>query len=331
MEEGACPYHFMGRTKEDLRGFSPSLVRDLRRLLDEENIDLVHCHRHKAALYGTLAVRSGSGKIPVVVTVHGLKRSRTLLRRLTNRYLLSRVTKVVAVSRAVREDVLRANPFPAPGKVEVIYNGIDISRYPLRSRRGGRRDGFLFGSVGRLTPTKGYDLLLAAFAALSIKDARLVIAGEGPMRERLEGEARRLGLAGRVTFAGFKEDVRSFLMDLDFFVLPSRAEGLSLALLEAMATGVPVIATETGGIPEVLHDPAVGCLVPEGSVDALRRAMAGVTAWTPERYGAMVAAARKRIEDAFSIESMTRKMEHLYQDILSPRRGKREGMVSSSS
>jgi len=317
--EEVCPVHFMGRTHRELRRFSFSLVRRLGALIDREGIDLVHCHRHKGALYGTLAARRSRRDIPVVITVHGMGRTRTFLRRLTNRLLFPRITRILAVSKAVRKDILQSNPRLDPAKVRVIYNGIDTSRFPLRRNNSRRMDRSVFGTVGRLVPTKGYDLLLRAFAELLLRfpGVTLKIAGAGPLKGCLEEEARRLGIEGKVHFVGFRSDVAVFLEELDFFVLPSRAEGLPLALLEAMAVGVPVIASDAGGIPEVLSDPVFGWTVPAGAVKLLGRAMAKAAASSPDERQRRAWSARKRIEEAFSLDRMVRDIEQIYGECLS--------------
>jgi len=309
----------MGRTHRELRRFSFSLVRRLGALIDREGIDLVHCHRHKGALYGTLAARRSRRDIPVVITVHGMGRTRTFLRRLTNRLLFPRITRILAVSKAVRKDILQSNPRLDPAKVRVIYNGIDTSRFPLRRNNSRRMDRSVFGTVGRLVPTKGYDLLLRAFAELLLRfpGVTLKIAGAGPLKGCLEEEARRLGIEGKVHFVGFRSDVAVFLEELDFFVLPSRAEGLPLALLEAMAVGVPVIASDAGGIPEVLSDPVFGWTVPAGAVKLLGRAMAKAAASSPDERQRRAWSARKRIEEAFSLDRMVRDIEQIYGECLS--------------
>ncbi len=323
--EEICPVHFMGRTSRELHRFSPSLVRDLGRLIEEEEIDLVHCHRHKGALYGLLAARRGHRRIPVVITVHGMGRTRTFLRRLTNRFLFPRITRIMAVSHAVREDLIRTNPGLDSEKVSVVHNGIDTSQFPLRVRNAHSMDRPVFGTVGRLVPTKGQDLLLRAFAGVltSLPEATLRIAGTGPLEESLKAEARSLEIEGRVHFEGFRDDIDLFLGGCDFFVLPSRAEGLPLALLEAMAAGVPVIASDAGGIPEVINDPSFGLLVPTGSVESLEQSMVEAAAFSPERYQTMVTAARKRVDEAFSLDRMARDVEQIYGECLSCNRFKK--------
>ncbi len=319
VKEDLCPVHSMGRSHQELRRFSFSLIRRLGALIDEERVDLIHCHRHKAALYGTLAARRSRRKIPVVVTVHGMRRTRTFLRRLTNRFLFPRIAAVLAVSEAVRKDLLRTNPGLDPAKVSVVRNGIDLSQFPLRRRKMRGESGPVFGTVGRLAPTKGYDLLLQAMASLlpRFPKAEFRLAGAGPLEGPLKEEASRLGIRDRVIFAGFVKEVPSFLKDLDFFILPSRAEGLPLALLEAMAVGVPVIASSAGGIPEVLNDPGCGLLFPVGSVESLEQTMVKAAEFSQGEYQERVTAARKRVEDVFSLERMVRELEGIYADVLS--------------
>jgi glycosyltransferase involved in cell wall biosynthesis len=171
----------------------------------------------------------------------------------------------------------------------------------------------VIGTVGRLEPRTGTDTLLAAVAALRAErpDVALVVVGEGPLRAELEARARELGIASAVRFLGDRTDVDEVLAALDAFVLPSRTEGMSNALLEAMAMGLPVIATAVGGTPEVIADGRSGRLVPADEPERMAAAIARVLA---DVVGArrLGIAARAVVEERYGARSMVRRLEAVY-------------------
>jgi glycosyltransferase involved in cell wall biosynthesis len=196
----------------------------------------------------------------------------------------------------------------------VVCNGIDLAPFFAVSPAGGAA-GTVFGAVGRLDRQKGFDVLVRAFARLAREDdaVRLRIAGVGPERGRLSALAAREGVAGRVELAGFVEDVPAFLASLDVFVNPSRWEGFGLTLLEALAAGLPCIASRVDSLPEVGGD-FVTWTAPddaEGLCAAMRRASSAP--------GPPVAAGRQRAYvGRFSQESMAERYLALYRDLTGP-------------
>ena len=264
------------------------------------------------------------------------------------------VDRFTAVSSAVRNLAVARSRIPA-GRIEVIPNGVeipgpgdDITDGPgagdiftawRRERRARARrhlatligpvadDLVLAGTVGRLHPVKGHAVLLEALALLAgTAEAggawtsgrwATVIVGEGIERRALEARAARAPLAGHVRLVGERTDVREMLPAFDLFVLPSQTEGMSNALLEAMAEGIPCIATDTGGNPEVVEHDASGLLVQRGQPAALAAAI-GALAGDPARAGALGRAGRERVRGRFSRAAMLRTYENLYRDLLAP-------------
>lgn len=211
----------------------------------------------------------------------GLWWHRLMLATRLRAYLTKRV---LAVSDAVRS-VLLSYGYPS-GKIEIAYHGVDVSRFsPSEANRGGWRakhgvpaDAVVLASTARLAREKGIDRLLRAFDALSKEheDLRLVIAGDGPLREELETLVASLAHGDRVRFVGLVEDVPELLQGSDIFVLPSDREGLSVSLTEAMSTGLLCIASAVSGSGEVIRDGETGFLVrpsDEGVREGLRRAL----------------------------------------------------------
>jgi glycosyltransferase involved in cell wall biosynthesis len=219
--------------------------------------------------------------------------------------------KVVCVSDAVRNQLIKIHHFP-PRKLITVRNGIDIQRFRRdsgarenwRKRLGIPASALLFGAVGRFHRMKGYDALFSSFqnllTVLPNRDVRLVLVGEGPEENDLRALAERIVPHGRIFFCPFCERPWEPLSAIDVFVMPSRNEGLPLALAEAMASGCCPIATDVGGIPEVINGPELGWLVPAGDVDAFTNAMRAAALRTPEQLAEMGALARARVMANFN-------------------------------
>ena len=211
-------------------------------------------------------------RVPLIFSFHGFARTGPLpLRRRLAFRVLSRVTTyLLTVCDPARHTLIEELGWP-PRKVRVIPNGVDTTRFSPRSRGAAASGRFVIGCVGSLTAVKNHALAVRAFAALirTGADAELRIAGEGPERTRLEGLARELGVAGRVSLPGHVEDVPEFLRQLDVFVLPSASEAHPNALLEAMSCGLPCVATNVGGVAEVLNRGRCGRLTPPGDPERL--------------------------------------------------------------
>jgi glycosyltransferase involved in cell wall biosynthesis len=313
--------------RNDLRGFRPRVVRELDRIIKAEGVQILHAQRHKAAFYATLAARRNPG-LRLITTVHGLHRSRSLLRRLGNRLLWPRIDTIIAVSEAVKRDILLTNPWLPAERIEVVHNGIDLARFggagqdrgEIRTRFGLPVQGWLWGAVGRLAPVKGHDVLLKAWAAggLGRQGGYLVIAGGGGMDRELTALAQELDIAGEVSLAGQVADIPKLLAALDGFVMPSRHEGFPLAVLEALAAGLPVVASRVGGMPEIL-----GALAGEGdsflvapeNEQELGKAMLQVMQWPASRREKAQAAIRKQAR-LFDANRMIARLDALYRGLL---------------
>ena len=195
----------------------------------------------------------------------------------------------------------------------VIYPGIDVSLFP-ETRRA--HQGMVVGTACRLEPVKGLSYLLQAVAALTreFRDVRLEIAGEGSLRASLEQESRQLGLSGRITFLGWRDDLPSIMAGWDLFVMPSLDEGFGLAVLEAMAAGLPVIASAAGGICELVQDGETGWLVPPANPDELAlRARALIL--DHQMREAMGIAGRERALRQFPLSRMTEQTIAVYEGL----------------
>src|SRR5207247_1768501 len=251
----------------------PACFLRLVRYVARERIDIVHTHMDVADFYGALAGRLGGARC-VVATKHAPDEFRP--RRTWKRYpflLLERLSyqmddAVIVVSEGLRFFFETVERLPRR-KMIVIGHGVDATARPATREEARRslglpQQGPLIGAVGRLSPEKGQNVLLQALPSVlaAFPQAACVLAGEGPARAALEAEARRLGIGDRVVFLGLRRDVPMVLAALDLFVQPSIYEGFGLSLLEAMAAGLPVVASRVGGIPELIEDGRTGLLVP---------------------------------------------------------------------
>ncbi len=316
---------YLGFGKKRLDFFNPLAVLELAKVLKEKRIDMIHCHKHKSAVYGALA-SIVSGRIPVIAHVHGLSRTRSLKRRVTNYILLKFVKRIIAVSESVRRDVIESNWRIDPRKVVTVKNCIDlstidnihVSKKEARIRLGLSEDEIVFGTVGRLASTKGQSYLIEAFRRVRdrLESARLVVVGDGPLKEKLENMARDSGVLPWISFTGYRNDVFELLKGFDVFVLPSLAEGLSIALLEAMASRLPVIASNVGGIPEVFGGCQCGSLVQARDASALASAMIEIGSADSSMKSKLGEQGRQRIEEEFTTDVMIRNLTDVYESLL---------------
>jgi len=197
-----------------------------------------------------------------------------------------------------------------PEKVTVVYNGIDLERFAGRKRA--RRQPTI-GIVARLSGFKGHDLLIHAMKIVVKKypDVRLLIIGDGPQKRNLKRLVSRLKLKKHIEFVGFVNDVQNYLDQMNVFVLPSQAEGLPFSIIEAMAKGLPVVATRTGGVPELVLDRQTGLILDEATPAEIAKAILKVLG-DRKRAAQMGAAGRRRSHRLFSVQRMVGEMEAVF-------------------
>lgn len=194
------------------------------------------------------------------------------------------------------------------GAIRVIPNGLDLDRFSPRPRTGTIRT---IVTVANLRPEKCHDVLIKAFARLDPAGLRLKIVGDGPCRPALERLAHAESADTRIEFLGHREDVADLLASADLFVLPSRSEAFPNAVLEAMAAGVPVIASAVGGVVDLIEDGTTGLLVPPGDPDALRAAIERLVA-RPTLAASLGASGQRHVRDRYSFDRMVAGFEHLF-------------------
>ncbi|HET8948563.1 MAG TPA: glycosyltransferase, partial [Candidatus Polarisedimenticolia bacterium] len=314
--EGIEAIPFAGRGEWDL-----AAGRRLARLVEATPAALVHAHTAHAAALLLLAHLFGGRARGVVARRVSFPIRPPVLGRVKYAW---RVDRVIAVSEAIRRALLRQGL--APARVAVVHSGIDAARFaagrrePVRAHllRAGAfpSDALLVGTVGHLAAHKGIDRFLeaAALFARAVPGARFVVVGRGAEEQALRGLAARLGLDGRVLFAGFRDDLPDLYAALDLFALASiSGEGSPAVLKEAMAAGVPVVATSLDGVEEIIEDARHGLLTPPGDTAAMARALERLAA-DPSLRDRLSDAGRRRAAE-FSIERMVEKTEAVYASL----------------
>ena len=293
----------------------------MARLFRKLRPDIVHT-RNWTCIDAIIGARLA--RVPVVIHgEHGREAAdpegRNRSRRQVRRFLSPFVTEFVTVSRDLARWLVEQVRVPAR-KVRTIYNGVDTERYAGGDRPAARRalgipmDWAVAGTVGRLDPVKDQIGLIRSFArSTHTGRSALLIAGDGPSRRQLEATVNELGLGDRVRLLGERDDIPLILHALDVFVLSSIGEGISNAILEAMATGLPVIATRVGGNSELVRDGLTGRLIEPRHPEALAEALTTYFD-DPVRARAHVAAGRERALEEFGLERMLAAYVALYRE-----------------
>jgi glycosyltransferase involved in cell wall biosynthesis len=301
-------------------GFDARLGLDVRRIARTHRASVMHCHHYSPFVYGSLARISGA-KCRLVFTEHGRLSDAqpSLKRRAANVFFSKFADRVFTVSEDLRQHLVQEG-FSADA-VGVIYNGIDVgargngsSSSTIREQFNVSPSALMVGSVGRLDAVKDLGTLLKAIADVRRNHpAELIIIGDGPERGRLQAASVEYGLEHHVHFLGYRSDARDWLAACDVYVNTSISEGISLTILEAMAAGLPVIATRVGGTPEIL-DAACGILVPARNPQAVAAALVQL-AREPERRRKLGHAARVRVEERFTLERMIQQYCDVYRAV----------------
>src|SRR6185437_8573223 len=308
---------FVPRTYVLRRPLDWGCVTSLTALMQAHRTQVVHSHEFTMAVYGALAARRVGGRH--VITMHGGRYyAEAWRRRAAMRWAMAHSAATTAVSGATAVD-LRATLGVPDDAVRVVPNGIEMprgNRTALRLELGVRDDELLILAIGNLYPVKGHAVLLRALAELEEQGGapawRLAIAGRGEEETRLREMAADAGIGSRVHLLGFRADAPDILAAGDLFVMPSLSEGLPLALVEAMATGLAIVATDVGGIPEVVARDREAVLVPAASPAALAAAMRSLLG-DAARRAALGAAAQRRAYRDFSVATMASAYEALYR------------------
>jgi glycosyltransferase involved in cell wall biosynthesis len=300
------------------REVDPRWVRRLRKLVRDERIEVVHVHSPLVAALARPALQAlpREERPALIGTEHNMWASHHPATRWANRLTLPLQAATIAVSDPVRASM----PSRLAQRTEVVIHGVDVDaiasrrseRDAARAELGVKRDQLLVATVANLRANKDYPTMLQA--ARRLADAgepfSFVSVGQGPLAEQLEKARDRLGLGEQFRFLGYREDPIRVLVAADVFCLSSRHEGLAIALLEAMAAGLPVVATRVGGVPTVITDGRDGRLVPPGDPAALAEALAELSDSSVRSRWASAATKRVRV---FGIDRAVQRQQELYE------------------
>jgi glycosyltransferase involved in cell wall biosynthesis len=301
-------------------------IRRLSRLFREQRIDVVHTHNAYPHLVGTLAAKWAG--VPVVIhTRHGQRFGHGWKSRWSFRLAAYGVDRIVAVSDDAAKLCVAGDGIPQR-QVLRIWNGIDCDKFAFH---GGATSPTAI-SVARLSKEKDFPTLLRAAALVhaQVPEFRLRIVGGGPEMPRLEAVRDELGLGAVVELLGERRDVPELLKTAGFFVSSSLTEGVSLTLLEAMAVGLPILATNVGGNPEVVEPGVTGELVPAGDPQPIAEGMLRMLSQR-SLWPVMAEAARRRVETHFDIRQMVAGYEALYGECLAAKTGQAGQSKQTSS
>lgn len=303
--------------------FHPKLFIAALRLKDiikKEGIDIIHAHSRVSQVAAMLA--SGMTGVPVVTTCHGYFKRR--LRRICDTWGV----RVIAISGAVRDHLIKDLGVP-PGRVRLIYSGVDAGRFSKDYSDGemravkeelGLKSGPVVGNIGRLSSVKGQIHLIEALGILIADrpDLQGLIIGDGPESDALTSRAEALGISGSVKFISSRVDTPRFLSVMDVFVFPSLKEGLGIALLEALASGKACVASDTGGISDIIIDGSGGILVNPADPAAIAAAISRLLD-DPHLRKRMGEEGRRLARDRFALGRMAHDVAGLYNEVVNVR------------
>ncbi len=308
---------------ENKRSFDPIFLSQLTRLIKRERIDLVHTHEFGMNVYGSIAARVCF--VPMIGTIHSrLYFTEKKRRMLAYKLAIALCSQMVTVCEDLRMFMHEKLRLRNANKIVTIYNGIDLEKYAIKSSFGKLcsqlsipAGTLVAGTVGSLFKVKGIPYLLEATKKVvsHFPNFRLLIAGEGDQESVLKQKTLSLGLEQTVSFLGFRNDIPELLNLFDIYICSSISEGLSLSILEAMAAGKPVVATQVGGNPELVIPGKNGFLVSPGDPYALAEKIL-ILLKDKNLRELMGRTGKKIAEEKFSLEKMVKNYQNLYEKLL---------------
>lgn len=301
----------------------PGTVRYIKNLILQEQFGIVHTHGYAAGIAGRLAAIF-AGKKELVHTVHNFFPDVTPLisygAGIAEAWFSAYTKKIITVSEKLKEKEISLGV--RPDKVVTVYNGIDTNIFRKYDKQKSRAllglsvDEHVIGTVSRLIPAKGIDIFLKALALQNKKKAlKGLIIGNGPEKAALQNLAHELGLSEKVLFLGHRTDVPELLSALDIFILPSLREGFGLVLLESQCIGLPVIASATGGITEIISHGKNGLLFAPGQTWELARHISTLYS-DPNLCDRLANKGRQTVLQQFSSARMIKAIQLIYEDVL---------------
>ena len=314
--------------------FDPATLPALLKEIDRRKADVLHMHGYGATTFGRIAAAMRG--IPTVLHEHANLTDTPWFQKVADKALAPYTDIALAVSQSTADFTIQARLLP-PDRTKVVYLGVPLEEFSREWSAGevgaaraslGIPDGtFAMGTVTRLMPSKGNQYLVDAarevFAA--VPEARIYVVGEGELQPELEAQARTLGLGDRFVFSGFRRDVAQVLAALDLLVFPSLWEGTPLTVLEALAMGKPIVATDADGLQDVLTNGTDAMMVPRRDPTSLAQAMISLAHNPTER--ARLGANARRTGATYDIALFVRKMERLYEMLVETSRPTRRAGI----
>lgn len=314
--------------------FDPATLPALLKEVDRRKADVLHMHGYGATTFGRLA--AARRKLPTVLHEHANLTDTPWFQKVADRMLAPYTDLALAVSESTADFTIKARLLPEE-RTKVVYLGVPMEEFSrpwseeeIRAARASLdipEGTFAIGTVTRLMPSKGNQYLVEAAKGVfqAVPHARIYIVGEGELQPELEAQARSLGVGDRLVFAGFRRDVAQVLAALDLLVFPSLWEGTPLTVLEALAMGKPIVATDADGLQDVLTNGVDAMMVPRRDPTSLAQAMIGLAHNARERER-LSANARKTGAD-YDIALFVRKMERLYELLVQSSRATRRAGI----
>ena len=315
LEDYGIDVSYLSRSK-----FDPRTLPALLGALDRRKADILHLHGYGATTFGRLAAARRGW--PALLHEHANLTDTPWFQKVADRLLAPHTDLAIAVSRSTAEFVTRARLVPE-ARTRVVYLGAPVDDFAggrtpeevrsVRSGLGLPAEGPVVGTITRLMPAKGNEYLVEAARTVlhEVPDAHFCIVGEGELASDLEALAERLGVAGRVRFAGYTRDVAGALAAFDVVAFPSLWEGTPLTAFEALAAGRPIVATDADGLSDILHHDRDAIIVPKRNPGALAQALVALLR-APDRRAELAAAAAVT-GAAYDIGVFVRKLERLYE------------------
>lgn len=305
----------------DFKGLS--VIFHIARYIKQQRVDVLQSFHTASDLVGPLAARLSFRNTKVLSSRRDLGYTKSHRHVKMQRYINHFVDGILANSTAVKNSIIEKESFPTK-RISIIFNGINLGtfladrscRQRQRKAMGVDEQAILIGSVGNIRPVKGYDLLVeaAAIVCLGNPAVQFFHVGEGGMREQLEARCKELGIGDQFHFLGATKDVPCFLSALDIYVQPSRSEGLSNAILEAMAARLPVVATNVGGNPDLVENGITGLLAPGEDISALAEQLLQLVG-QPEMRNSLADQAYRHVHEKFHISCMFENYKKKYLEI----------------
>ena len=296
----------------------------ISRLIRENKIDILHCHLFRSEVFGWLTKAFVAPQVSLICHDHGAICAHHPAERIAYQLMQSHVACFLAVSHANMQELIRWADI-GDMKIQVLHNPIDSNRISkerpppsdtakLREALGIRQNEFWLGFAARLEHQKGCEYAIHAMAKLDFP-AKLTIFGDGSQRTMLEHLARKLRISEKVAFMGYTAEVRRYLAAFDAFLLPSRYEGFSIVILECLSLGTPIIASEIGGVTEIITADENGLLFKTGDVDALVHQMRRLK--NDPELARRIADKGRGIAKEFGLDVYLKKLSQIYESVLS--------------